>query len=269
MILIRKILAFIGIFLLVTSLTACHDNKNAADVIKVGTMAGPETELMQVAKQVAKKDYNLDIEIVTFTDYNQPNEALNNGSIDANMFQHAPYLDAAIQAHHYNIVPIGKTYIYPMAIYSKQYRELTQVTPNSVVAIPNDPSNQARALLLLQTARLITLKDGGSAPSSVLDVADNPLHLKLKPLDAALLSRVLPDVALAVINTNYAVPAGLFPQRDALFVEDKTSPYANLVVVRTADQSNVNVLHLVDALHSAQVQQTAAQLFQGQAIPAW
>lgn len=269
MIFIKKFFLYTLVLLTVIGLSACGQNKTKTPVLEVGTMAGPETQLMQVVKEVAKKDYNLDIKIVTFTDYNQPNEALNNGSIDANMFQHAPYLDAAIQAHNYNIVAVGKTYIFPMGIYSKQYKNLSQLAANSTVALPNDPSNQARALLLLQSAKLITLKNGGNATSTIWDVSNNPLNLKLKPLDAALLPRVLPDVALAVINTNYAVPAGLYPERDALFVEDKDTPYANLIVVRTTDQTNPNIIHLVDALHSVPVQQAALQIFKGQAIQAW
>lgn len=265
----KKWLAGAVLLALLAGITGCSKDNSRANVLTVGTMAGPETQLMQVAKTVAKKDYNLEIKIVTFTDYNQPNEALNNGSIDANMFQHAPYLDAAIQAHHYNIVPIGKTYIYPMGIYSQQYKELSQILPNSIIAIPNDPSNQARALLLLQSAKLISLKEGGTATSTLLDVVANPKHFKIQPLDAAQLSRALPDVAAAVINTNYAVPAGLLPNKDAIFVESKDSPYANLIVVRTTDKDNANLLHLVDALHSTAVQQAATQLFQGQAVPAW
>lgn len=267
----KKLLAWVGLSLLAMSVVGCHGNKATApaNVIKVGTIAGPETQLMEVAKEVAKTEYNLDVEIVTFTDYNQPNEALNDGSIDANMFQHLPYLQQAIAANHYQITPIGKTFIYPMAIYSKRYHNLGELQKRAVVAIPNDPSNEARALLLLQSANLIKLKDGGSPASTPMDIISNPYQLEIKSLDAAQLPRVLPDVALAVINTNYAVPAGLYPNRDALFSEGKDSPYANLVVVRTADQANPNLIHLVDALHSPQVLEAAQKLFNGQAIPAW
>jgi D-methionine transport system substrate-binding protein len=266
----RLLTALAAAGIVAISLTGCgHKTTDTKDVIKVGTMAGPETQLMEVAKQVAAKNYGLDVEIVTFTDFNQPNEALSNGSIDANMFQHLPYLNAAIQAHGYQIIPIGKTFIYPMGIYSKHYQNITDINEHDVIAIPNDPSNEARALLLLQKAGLITLKNGGNATSTPMDITNNPHDIQIKPLDAAQLPRVLPDVAFAVINTNYAIPAGLLPSRDAVFIEDKDSPYANLVVVRSIDAQNVNVLHLVDALHSPQVEQAAQKIFQGQVVPAW
>ncbi len=269
---IGKAKLFIGALILGLSiaLTGCNDKSTTTTAtIKVGTIAGPETKLMEVAKQVAAKEYGLDVQIVTFTDYNQPNEALNNGSIDANMFQHQPYLDQSMAAHGYKLAVAGKTFIYPMGIYSKRYQQLTQIKDGDTVAIPNDPSNKSRALLLLQKAELLTLKDGGSASSTPLDITDNPYHLKIKALDAAQLSRVLPDVGLAVINTNYAVPAGLLPDRDALFIEGKDSPYANLIVVRMGDENNENVKHLVDALHSREVQAEAGKLFQGQVVAAW
>jgi D-methionine transport system substrate-binding protein len=267
----KQLFAWIGLAILALSVTGCHGNKatSQANVIKVGTIAGPETQLMEVAKEVAKNEYGLDVEIVTFTDYNQPNEALSDGSIDANMFQHLPYLQQAIAAHGYKIMPIGKTFIYPMGIYSKRYQNLAQLPQGAIVAIPNDPSNESRALLLLQQAKLITLKDGGNATSTPMDIIGNRYKVQIKSLDAAQLPRVLPDVAIAVINTNYAVPAGLYPNRDALFAEGKDSPYANLVVVRTSDQYNENALHLVAALHSPQVLEAAQKLFNGQAVPAW
>lgn len=267
----KQFFAWIGIAILAVSVTGCQGKKaqESANVIKVGTIAGPETQLMEVAKEVAKEEYGLDVEIVTFTDYNQPNEALNDGSIDANMFQHLPYLQQSIAAHGYKIVPIGKTFVYPMSIYSKRYQNLAQIPKGGVVAIPDDPSNEARALLLLQQAKLITLKDGGSPTSTPMDIVGNRYKLKIKSLDAAQLPRVLPDVAIAVINTNYAVPAGLYPNRDALFSEGKDSPYANLLVVRADETTDPNLLHLVAALHSPQVLEAAQKLFNGQAVPAW
>lgn len=258
---------------LILFLSGCHDSKNQnSEVIKVGTIAGPETKLMEVAKTVASRDYGLDIVIITFSDYNTPNEALNEGSIDANAFQHLPYLQQSIAAHGYKIKSIAKTFIYPMGLYSRQYHDLTELPQGALVAIPNDPSNEARALLLLQNARLITLKDGGNASSMPVDILTNPKQLKIKPIDAAQLPRTLPDVALAAINTNYAALADLSPEKDALFMEDKNSPYANLIVVRDQhhqETETLNQQHLVDAFHSSDVKEAANRLFNGQAIPAW
>lgn len=263
-------LALAGILSLTLIVGGCSRNKaSASNEVVIGTIDGPETQLMQVAQQEALKNYGLKIKIVTFSDYNLPNEALNDGSLDANMFQHLPYLEAAIKAKGYKIVPIGKTFIYPMGLYSQKYKTLTTVPDGATVAIPDDPSNQARALLLLQNAGLLTLKAGVGTNATVYDVISNPHQFKLKTLAAAQLPRVLPDVGLAAINTNYAVPAGLYPSRDALYRETPDSPYANLVVVRIADQNDPKYQQLMKALHSQAVLTAAGKLFQGQAIPAW
>ncbi len=248
-------------------LVACSQHESP-NTIKVGTIAGPETQLMEVAKQVALKKYGLNIQIVQFSDYTMPNAALSEGSIDANMFQHVPYLDKSIAAHGYHLTAIGKTFIYPMGIYSDKIKSLENIQNKAIVAIPNDPSNEARALLLLQQAKLITLKPNSGVLATTLDILTNPHNLQFRELGAAELPRVLPDVTLAVINTNYAIPAGLHPSQ-ALFHEDKDSPYANVVVVRTKDKDFKKYHELVKALQSKAVLEEAHQLFQDGAIPAW
>lgn len=263
-----RILILISFVMALFLLSACQQ-KEAANEIKVGTISGPETELMEVAKRVAEKKYDLDIKIVPFTDYTMPNAALSDGSIDANMFQTIPYFDADINARHYRLSIIGKTFIYPMAIYSKKISNIKDTPKDAIVAVPNDPSNEARALLLLQKAGLIKLKPGSGVFATTLDIEKNPLQLRIKQLDAAQLPRVLSDVTLAVINTNYAIPAGLFPTKDSIFMEAKDSPYANVVVVRTADKDNPKFKELVASLHSKAVLNAADKLFHGQAIPAW
>ncbi len=247
----------------------CHQKQADNKSIKVGTIAGPETQLMEVAKQVAAQKYGLDIKIVPFTDYVMPNEALSDGSIDANMFQHKPYLDTAIKSQGYKIVPIGKTFVYPMGIYSQKIKNIKDVKDGSIVAIPNDPSNGARALLLLESAGLIKLKPGADINATQADIVSNPKHLKFQEIDAGQLPRALPDVDLAAINTNYAMLADLLPSRDALVIEGPNSPYANLVVVRIGEENDPRFKELLDALHSDEVTAEAKKLFQDQAIPAW
>lgn len=273
----KATLSIIGIVISSVFISACN-HQEAANEIKVGTISGPETQLMQTAKDVALKKYGLQVDIVEFSDYNMPNTALNDGSIDANMFQHQPYLDQVNKDKHYNLVAIGKTFIYPMGIYSSKLKSINDVKTKDIVAVPNDPSNEARALLLLQKAGLITLKSGAGATATPLDISNNPKQIQIKELDAAQLPRVLTDVALAVINTNYAVPAGLMPRpvagaatttNNALFVEGTDSLYANLVVVRADKQNDPKLKQLVNALHSQEVLQSSQQLFNGQAIPAW
>ena len=249
------------------SLLACHeDDKNA---FRVGTIAGPETELMEVAKQVAKDQYGLNIKLIEFTDYIEPNTALSDGSLDANVFQHQPFLDRQIQDRHYKLVAVGRTFVYPMGIYSLKAKTLKDVPDNAIVAIPNDPSNEGRALLLLQQAGLIHLKPNSGLFAMPTDIQDNPKKLQFKELDAAQLARSLADVTLAVINTNYAMPAGLSPNKDAIFHEDKSSPYANIIVIRTDETNDPRVKQLVAAIQSKAVEDKAAYIFGGEAIPAW
>ncbi len=249
-------------------LLGCHAEHDA-NSLKVGTISGPETALMVTAQKVAEKEYGLKLKIIPFTDYTMPNEALADGSIDANAFQTKPYLDDAMAKRDYKMVVAGKTFIYPVGIYSQKIKQLSQLTSDSTVAIPNDPSNEARALLLLQSAGLITLEAGALTVATVNEVVSNPKNLHIKTIDASQLPRALPDVDIAVITTNYAMLAGLLPSHDALFLETPESPYANLIVVKQGHESDKRIKELVSAFQSPAVIQKANALFKGQAIPAW
>jgi len=250
----------------ILSLLACSEKPNPNTLI-VGTMSGPESDVIAVAQTIAQNRYGLTIKIIEFSDYNLPNAALEDGTLDANIFQHLPYLEDSIQAHHYNLEAIGKTFLYPMAIYSNKLTTLKDLQPGAIIAIPNDPSNEARALLLLQNAKLIRLKKHSG--STLSDIRSNPNHYQFRELDAAQLPRVLPDVDLAVINTNFAIPAGLQPNRNALFVEKKTSPYANLIVIRKNSTKKEQIKQFIEAIHSPEVTAKAQELFSDSAIPAW
>lgn len=252
--------------LLILGLVACGD-KSSPDTLVIGTISGPETEVIETAKQVAEKDYGLTIKIVQFNDYNLPNEALQDGSLDANVYQHLPYLKAAILAHGYTIEPIGRTFVYPMGIYSKKYKSLNDIPDNGIIAVPNDPSNEMRAFLLLEEAHLITLEN--TTNKGLPRIESNPKKLQFKEMDAAQLPRVLPDVAAAVINTTFALPAGLAPSRDALLTENKNSPYANIIVIRKNSPKKAQLDLFVKALNSNQVKEKAKELFGDAAIPAW
>lgn len=256
----------LAILSLIFSLLAC--SKPDPNMLVVGTIAGPETELVEAAAKEAKQKYGLTVKIVEFSDYNLPNEALNDGSLDANVFQHQPYLDAAIKAHGYQLKAIGKTFIYPTGIYSKKHKTLQSLPEHAIIALPNDPSNEMRALHLLKSAGLITLKNTTSN-ASVDDVASNPKKLVFKEIDAAQLPRVLDDVDAAIINTTFAIPAGLSPSRDALFVEPSDSPYANIIVVRENSNKTQLLEEFVKAMHSEPVLQKAQELFGADAVAAW
>ena len=235
----------------------------------IGTIAGPESDLVKTAQTIAKQKYGLTVKVIEFEDYNTPNTALAEGSIDANMFQHQHYLDYVIAHKKYAIQSIGKTFIYPMGGYSKKYTTIGQLPQKAVIAIPNDPSNSERALKLLAEANLITLSTQSNQPISLKNIATNPKQFVFKELDAAQLPRALQDVDLAVINTNYAIPAGLKPKRDAIILESSKSPYANIVAIRTTDINEVKYQQLMSALNSPEVLDKANEIFEGQVIPAW
>jgi D-methionine transport system substrate-binding protein len=264
---LTKIIKKISLLLCAIALTACQPHDK--NTLKIGTISGPETELMQVTQEVAKKQFGLNLEIVEFSDYIQPNAALNDHDIDANMFQHQPYLDQQIKDKHYALVAIGKTFIYPMGIYSKKIKNIHQLKSGAIVGLPNDPSNEGRALLLLEKANLVTLKKDAGIYATVNDILENPKQLQFKELDAAQLARTLPDVDIAIINTNYAIPAGLIPTKDAIFIEGKDSPYANIIVIRTDEINDPRMKQLVAAFQSDAVKKAAQRIFKKQALPAW
>lgn len=258
-----RILAYCVLLL---SLIACH-KPSPQNTLIIGTIAGPETTLVETAKEVAKNKYHLNIKIVTFNDYNLPNEALQDGSLDANVYQHVPYLNAAIKAHGYPFETIGRTFVYPVGIYSKKHTSLKELPEGAVIAIPNDPSNEMRALQLLEKANLITLKN--THDTGLKDIATNPKKLQFKEMDAAQLPRVLPDVDAAIINTTFALPAGLSPSKDSLLSEDKDSPYANVIVIRSDSPKKAKLELFVKAFNSPEVKEKAKNIFGDAAIPAW
>lgn len=254
----------------ILGLTACGNKKRGENDIYIGTLAGPESDLVKVAKDVAKEKYDLNIKIIEFEDYNTPNTALAEGTIDANMFQHQFYLDYVVAHKKYAIQSIGRTFIYPMGAYSKKYMTIGQLPDKAIIAIPNDPSNLERALKLLADSDLISLTPStNQEPLTLKNISNNSKNFVFKELDAAQLPRSLQDVDLAVINTNYAIPAGLKPKRDALLLESSKSPYANIVAVRTSEVDEPKYQQLMSALNSPEVLEKANELFEGQAIPAW
>ena len=234
-------------------------------------IVGAEQQVAEVAQKVAKDKYGLDVELVTFNDYVLPNEALSKGDIDANAFQHKPYLDQQLKDRGYKLVAVGNTFVYPIAGYSKKIKSLDELQDGSQVAVPNDPTNLGRSLLLLQKVGLIKLKDGVGLLPTVLDVVENPKNLKIVELEAPQLPRSLDDaqIALAVINTTYASQIGLTPAKDGIFVEDKDSPYVNLIVTREDNKDAENVKKFVQAYQSDEVYVAASSVFNGGAVKDW
>jgi len=241
----------------------------AADRIKLGVMAGEEEEIAEVAKKVAARD-GLDVQLVTFQDYTMPNAALESGDLDANAFQHKPYLDAQIRDRGYHIVPIGFTIVEPIGLYSRKVKKLDELKSGARIGIPNDPSNGARSLNLLAANGVLTLAPGKGLSPSVLDIASNPKNLKFVELDAAQLPRSLQDLDAAVINTNYVLSTGLDPVKDALVQESWTdNPYGNFIATREKDKDRPDLKKLVAAYESDEVKEFLKTRFKGAILPAW
>ncbi|WP_392552534.1 methionine ABC transporter substrate-binding lipoprotein MetQ [Orbus wheelerorum] len=279
-------------------LTACdNSNKNDADSaanttssIKVGVISGPEQDIAEVVKQQAKKLYNLDVDLVVFNDYVTPNQALNDGLIDANAFQHKPYLDQQMQERGYQLVVVGNSFVYPIAAYSHKLKPLTDATAktdglivssprgesyfikaNSTVAIPNDPTNLGRALLLLQKQGFITVDKSKGLLPTVVDITSNPYNLTILEIEAPMLPRSLDDaqVDFAIINNAFAGQVDLTPSRDGIFVEDKDSPYVNIIVARENNKDSDNIVNFVKAYQTDVVAKKANEVFNDGAIKGW
>ena len=239
--------------------------------IKVGVSAGLEYQVAQVASKVAKEKFNLEVELITFSDFVVPNESLNQGDLDLNAFQHKPYLDEQSKQRGYNLVAVGKTFVYPIAAYSKKIKNIEELPDGVTVAIPNDPTNGGRALLLLQKAGLIILKESVGLLPRLTDIVSNSKRLNILELEAPQLPRVLDDnqVFLAIINNTFAAQIGLTPNEDGLLLEDKDSPYVNLIVARQDNKDSEKVKNFVKAYQSVEVENTAERIFKGSAIKGW
>ena len=258
-----------GLFAAAFAVAAVGAGAQANDKpLKIGVTAGPHAQIMEVVKKIAEKD-GLKIQVVEFSDYVQPNAALAAGDLDANSFQHQPYLDNMVKDRGYKIVTIAQTIVFPMGIYSKKVKSLADLKSGARVALPNDPTNGGRALLLLQANGLIKLKDGAGLKATPLDVIDNPKKIKLIELDAAQLARALDEVDAAAVNTNYAIPAGLVPTRDAIALEAPKSPYANIIAVRAQDKDKPEFKKLIKAYHSAEVKAYVTKEFKDSIVTAW
>ncbi|MCG8707296.1 MetQ/NlpA family lipoprotein [Brenneria sp. 4F2] len=266
-----KSIAAIGALIGALAVAGCGQEEKDPNHIKVGIIVGAEQQVAEVAQKVAKEKYGLDVELVTFNDYVLPNEALSKGDIDLNAFQHKPYLDQQIKDRGYKLVSVGNTFVYPIAGYSKKIKSLAELQDGSQVAVPNDPTNLGRTLLLLQKVGLIKLKENVGLLPTVLDVTENPKNLKLVELEAPQLPRSLDDdqIALAVINTTYASQINLTPTKDGLFIEDKESPYVNLLVAREDNKDAENVKKFVQAYQSDEVNEAANKIFNGGAVKGW
>lgn len=268
--LLKWILALSMVFFL----AACggDSNKTEAEManIRVGVLiGGTEEKLMNAVKKAAAKEgYDLNIEIIPYGNPIELNKALSDREIDANIFQYRAYLEYSEKTRGYHFSEIGHTFIYPMGVYSKKITNILQIKEGAVIAIPEEATNEARALFLLEKAGMIRLSSH-DMNASIRDIAANPSNFQFKTLPANELLDVLPNVDAVVVNAGFVLQTGLMPSQHALVIENKNSAYSNIIVIREGEENEPRMKAFVDLFHSAEIEKAAGQIFKGQAIPAW
>lgn len=255
---------FLSILLIIGVLAGCSSQSD--QTIKVG-ISSSDTKVWEFIKQQAKKK-GLDIQIVTFNDYVQPNLALSDGSLDANAFQTVSYFNEFKKQRNLDLTAIGSTVLAPMGVYSKKYKDITQIPNGATITIPNEASNGGRALLLLEKAGLLKLKEGFNGKGLTEVIESNPKNLKIVTIAAPQTPRSMDDAAAAVINNGIAVSAGLSPVKDPIFSEDKTAkPYINIIATQTKNKDNANLKKLVKIYQSPEVAEYIKKVYNGGVIP--
>jgi len=234
----------------------------------VGATAKPHAEILEVAKPLLAKE-GVDLEIKVFTDYVQLNPALKDKQIDANFFQHIPYLEDFNAKNNAQLAWTVKVHNEPMGVYSKKIKNLTDLANGAKVGIPNDATNGGRALMVLENAGLIKLKAGVGVTATERDIIENNKNLKITMMDAAMLPRTLDDADICVINSNYALEGNLNPVKDSLFMEPKDSPFANVLAVRPEDKTKDSIVKLSKALQSPEVKKFLEDKYQGACVPSF
>lgn len=236
--------------------------------IKVGIMSGEDEDVWRVVTAQAA-ERGLTIETVVFNDYTQPNEALERGEIDANAFQHKPYLDNQIKTQGYHIVPVGYTGVWPIGLYSKKYANIADLPEGAVIGVPNDPSNEGRALRVLQSEHLIKLREATGILATTTDIAENPKHLVIKELDAGIVGRSVEDLDGAVVNTDWALKSGLTPENRIAQEAVADNPYRNFIAVKAGNENQPWVKTLVASYQNEKVKAEFDRVYKGTGISAY
>lgn len=263
----KKISSLLLIGILALSLVACSkDASTDTSKIKIGVSPEPHSKIVKLVQEDLKKE-GIELEIVEFTDYIIPNKALDAGDIDLNFFQHKPFMDSFVEENGLDLTSLGGIHIEPMALYSEKFTDIKDI--KGTIGIPNDPVNGGRALILLENEGIIKLKEGAGLEATELDIVENPYNLEFKALEAANLPRVLGELDGAVINGNYALFSDLNPLKDGIIIEDKDSPYANIVAVRTSDKDDPNIKKVYEALTSNKVKDFILSTYDGAIVPAF
>ncbi len=236
--------------------------------LKVGIISGEDEDVWRVVVAEAAKK-GLTVETVVFNDYTQPNEALSRGEVDANAFQHLPYLENQIKTNGYKIVPVGYTAVWPIGLYSKKHKAVAELPDGAVIGVPNDPSNEGRALRVLQNEGLIKLKDGTGILATITDIAENPKNLEIKELDAGIVGRSVEDLDAAVVNTDWALKSGLSAENRIAQEPVADNPYRNFIAVREESKDEPWVKPLVEAYQNDAVKAEFDRVYKGTGIVAY
>jgi D-methionine transport system substrate-binding protein len=256
-------------FALATAAFGAQASLAATQTVRVGIMSGEDEDIWRTVTANAAK-HGITIKLTTFSDYTQPNEALAQHDLDVNAFQHKPYLEAQIKARHYDIVPVGYTYVQPIGLYSRKWKSVDALPQNATIGVPNDPSNEGRALLLLQANGLIRLRDNVGLLPTARDIADNPKHVQIKELDAGIVGRAIDDLDAAVVNTGWAFKTGIkVPQERIAQEKVADNPYRNFLAVNAKDAQAPWVRELLDSYQQANVATTILSVYHGAVLPAW
>ncbi|MCR2045230.1 MetQ/NlpA family ABC transporter substrate-binding protein [Anaerosalibacter massiliensis] len=262
----KNILLFLILILSFSILTGCGKSNKEENTIKIGVSPVPHKEIVENIKDDLKSE-GINLEIIEFIDYVKPNLALADKEIDANFFQHEPYMNDFKKERNIDIASLGKIHVEPLGLYSSSYKSIDELKEGSTIAIPNDPTNGGRALLLLEKNGLIKLNKDSGLAATEKDIEENPKNISFKPMEAAQLPRVLKDIDGAVINGNYAIEAGLTPTKDALILEDKDSPYANIIAIRAGEEKEEKFQKLIKTLQSEKIKKFIEEKYNGAVIP--
>lgn len=257
--------AFVAAGLLATGALA---HAAAANTVTVGIMSGEDEDVWKVVAAEAAKN-GLTVKTVVFSDYTQPNEALDRGEVDANAFQHQPYLDNQIKTRGYKIAPVGFTAVWPIGLYSKKHKSVADLPKGAIIGVPNDPSNEGRALRVLEGAGLIKLKDGTGILATVVDISDNPRGITVKELDAGIVGRAIDDLDAAVVNTDWALKSGLTPQQRVAQEPIADNPYRNFIAVKAGSENEAWVKTLVASYQNDAVKAEFDKVYKGTGVSAY
>lgn len=237
-------------------------------VVKVAASPTPHAEILNSVKDILAEE-GIDLQVTEYGDYVIPNTAVEEGEMDANYFQHVPYLDQFNEENGTHLVSVAGVHIEPMAVYAGKAASFDELTDGATIAVPNDVTNEARALLLLQSNGLIKLKDEANLSATPNDIVENPMNIQFKEVEAAMIPNIKDEVDLSVINSNYAMQAGLNPVEDSLAIEDSDSPYVNVLVVKEGNEEAPGIPELVEALHSETCKKFIEDTFDGAVVPAF